>query len=176
MTLNDSFEDKLKVGQKVEKGIIDLLTKLLPPGYTVLNTDQTRGSVQREDYSLIDVVILKDKNPVLGIECKRTQTELRNSWKMNNWSPLHNTVINGSSLRKYQEADFPYWIINVQEWAHRVYAAHKNMVLSSRCGPKIYKKTGGYMLNICTETWYEYKGEVKMKKVLEDILKKEKIC
>lgn len=176
MTNYDSFEQKLKVGQKVEKGILDLLTTILPVGYEVVNTDQTRGSTQRNDYSLIDVVILKDGQPVLGIECKRSQTELRQCWKMNNWSPLHNTVINGSSLRKYQEAKFPYWIINVQEWAHRIYAAHKNMVLNSRCGPKIYKKSGGYMMNICSETWYEYKGDVKMSTVLKDILKKEKIC
>lgn len=63
------FEQNLVTGMRLECSVRDQLSRLLPD-YTVRITDQDKDSLEREEFSLVDVIVLKGDHPVLGIECK----------------------------------------------------------------------------------------------------------
>lgn len=178
MQLNDSFKNKLEVGQRIEKGVRIGLTRLLPDGYTAKVTDQDPDSPEREEYHLIDVVILQYGLPVLGIECKCTLTKLEHCWSICGWDPIYNTPLNDSSLRKYKESPFPYYLMNVQVWARRVYVCDQKTLFESRFDLGKKKKGSDVKLyNVCAEKWMTYEGDdVRLLRILTDILKREGIC
>lgn len=175
MQKNDSFRSKLVNGQLLEVSVVDHLQRLLP-GYTVRSTNQDHSSLEREEFSLVDVIVLKGDHPLLGIECKRSSTKFRKCREINGWDGDFNTPLNNTSLRKYKESQFPFYVLNINQFCHRVFTADIDTILKSRHDMGQVKESGVIIYNIDSSTWNCYEGNVKLDTVLLDILKKERLC
>ena len=173
MNLYDSFKNKLEVGQRIECAVRDQLQKLLPD-CTVFVTRQD-DPIERFKYNLGDVVVHKDGHTILGIECKRGNTKLKSCWSMNGWSGVWNTPINRSSWKEYQKAFFPVYVINLQEFAHKVFVADVPTIKNSKFGLDMFVQ-GRWVHNIDSRGWTRYEDDVTLSVILMDILKKEGIC
>lgn len=172
MDKNDPFLQKLSEGQFIEKAVRDRLQDLLP-GYTVRCTDQDTRSLEREEFFLVDVIVLKGDHPVLGIECKRSETKFRKCMEINGWDGDYNTPLNNTSLRKYKESQFPFWVININQFCHKAFAADLDTILKSRHDYGQKKKSGVIIYNIDSSTWMTYEDKFKLTDILSDIIRKE---
>lgn len=172
MESNSSFTQHLVEGQLIEVAVRKQLQRLLP-GYTVKCTDQTHLSKERDEYSLVDVVVLKDDKPVLGVECKRSETKFRKCDQINGWDGDYNTPLNNTSLRKYKESQFPFYVININQFCHKAFAANIDTILHSRHDQGQRKPSGVIIWNLDSSTWMVYEGEFKLSDILTDIIKKE---
>ena len=171
----DNFKEKLVKGQYIEFAVADCLKTMLHD-YRVINTRQD-NEIDRYVYSLIDVVVMKDDHIVLGIECKRGKEKLQCCLNKNGWDGDYNTVINASSLHQYKEATFPVYVINFNEFCHKVLVADLPTLLNSPNDAGRYvKKSGEIRYNIDSRKWMIYEGDIYLKDILLDILKKEKLC
>lgn len=175
MTSNEEFLQKLTEGQKLEVAVVKALRRLLP-GYKVIQTPQD-NDIDRYIYSLIDVVVEKDDHILFGVECKYGKEKYQKCLQKNGWDGDYNTVINGSSLHKYKQATFPVWVINLNEFCHKAFAADLPTILNS---PQDYgknvKKSGEVRYNIDSRTWMVYEDKFTLTDILTDILRKEKLC
>ena len=172
MDKNDPFLQKLSEGQFIEKAVRDRLQELLPE-YTVRCTDQDTKSLEREEFSLVDVIVLKGDHPVLGIECKRSETKFRKCMEINGWDGDYNTPLNNTSLRKYKESQFPFWVININQFCHKAFAADLDTILKSRHDYGQKKKSGVIIYNIDSSTWMTYEDRFTLTDILSDIIRKE---
>ena len=172
MTNTTQFKQKLEEGQVIEIAVRDHLQRLLP-GYTIKNVDQDKDSLEREEFSLVDVVVLKGDHPVLGIECKRSETKFRKCLQINGWDGDYNTPLNNTSLRKYKESQFPFWVININQFCHKAFAANLDTILTSRHDSGQRKPSGVIIYNLDSSTWMTYEDDFKLSTILEDIIKKE---
>lgn len=167
------FEGNLKKGQKVEESVRDLSQKMLPD-CKVFVTDQS-DPIERIKYNLVDVVVQKDGHTVLGIECKRNNKKMYASWKINGWSGDWNTPINKTSWDQYLQAQFPVYIINIQEFAKKAYMADLDTVKNSKFGPD--QRVGVRdVYNIDSHTWKVYEGKFTLTDILSDIFRREGLC
>lgn len=166
------FVQKLTEGQKIELAVVDHLKKLLP-GYKVIHTPQD-NDIDRYIYSLIDVVVVKDDHIVLGVECKYGKEKYQKCLQKNGWDGDYNTPLNRSSLHRYKEATFPVWVININEFCHKAFAADLKTILSS---PNDYgrniKKSGEVIYNVDSRSWRRYEGDFDLTTILTDIIKEE---
>lgn len=169
---NDGFLQKLTEGQKLEQAVVITLKKLLPD-YQVVHTPQD-NDIDRYIYSLIDVVVEKDGRILFGIECKYGKEKLRNCLAVNGWDGDYNTVINQSSLHKYKEAYFPVYVLNYNQFCHKVFTADlKTLLGSPNDAGKYVKKSGEIRYNVDSRSWNTYEGKLDMTDILSDIIKKE---
>lgn len=170
------FEQNLVTGKRLECSVREQLSRLLP-NYTIRITDQDKDSLEREEFSLVDVIVLKGDHPVLGIECKWGDVKLNNCLTVNGWDGDYNTPLNNTSLRKYKEAQFPVYLINVNHWCHKAFAADLPTILKSpNDAGKYVKKSGVIRYNVCSKSWMVYEDKWSVKTILTDILRKEKLC
>ena len=174
MTTMVQFEKNLKEGQKVEEAVRDHIEKMLPDCKVFISKQD--DDLERMIYSLVDVVVMKDSKVVLGIECKLSRKKYRYCLRHNGWDGDWNTPLNNTSLRKYREARFPFYVVNINEFCHKAYAADIPTILGSRFGKEIRKKSGVLIENIDSHTWMVYEGKFSLTDILTDILKKEKLC
>jgi len=166
------FKHKLAEGQTVEEAVARTLRTLLP-GYEVINTIQD-DPVERWRYSLIDVVVMKGDDIVFGIECKRGEVKYEACLNRCGWDGDYNTPLNRSSLKKYKEASFPVWIININEFCHKAFAAPLDVVLQSpNDAGRNVKRSGEWIYNNDSRGWTMYEGDFKLSDILKDIIKKE---
>lgn len=174
MNLTDSFSDKLKEGKVIEDAVYATLDQILPEHYSVKMTDQSPGAKERKLYNLVDVVVFYKKCPIVGIECKYSETPFRYCQKINGWSPDLNTPINDTSLRKYRLSNFPYYVLNVNKFAHKILVADSHTLFNSRFSRPQAKPDSltTVIWNICGETWDIYEDDVKLSDILKDILRK----
>lgn len=172
MERKSSFSQKLAEGQIIEAAVKSHLQRLLP-GYTIKNVDQNKDSLEREEFSLVDVVVMKGDHPVLGIECKRSETKFRKCLEINGWDGDYNTPLNNTSLRKYKESQFPFWVININQFCHKAFAAKLDTILTSRHDSGQRKPSGVIIYNLDSSTWMTYEDDFKLSTILEDIIKKE---
>lgn len=172
MERNSSFSHKLAEGQVIELAVRSHLQKLLP-GYTIKCVDQDNKSLEREEFSLVDVVVLKGDHPVLGIECKRSETKFRKCLEINGWDGDYNTPLNNTSLRKYKESQFPFYVININQFCHKAFAANLDTILHSRHDSGQVKPSGVIIYNLDSSSWMVYEDEFKLTDILSDIIKKE---
>lgn len=175
--MKKDFNTRLKEGRRLEKGVKVILEQLLPE-CTVKNTDQDWGSKEREEYHLCDVVVLnKDGKPVLGIECKYNNEIYPSCKILNGWDYEHNTPLNASSVREYIQAEFPLYVMNFNEKINKVLVADIYTIMLSKrdCGKR--KKSGDTFYNYDSRNWMVYEAKDGItKEILQDILKKEKLC
>lgn len=166
------FKHKLTEGKKVEEAVVKVLQRLLP-GYEVINTVQD-DRVQRYKYSLIDVVVMQGEHICFGIECKRSEVKYEACLNRCGWDGDYNTPLNHSSLMAYKDAYFPVWIININEFCHKAFAAPLDVVLKSPndAGMNV-KRSGEVIYNNDSRGWNRYEGEFTLADILEDIIKKE---
>ena len=166
------FVQKLTEGQRIELAVVDHLKELLP-GYKVIHTPQD-NDIDRYIYSLIDVVVVKDDHIVLGVECKYGKEKYQKCLQKNGWDGDYNTPLNRSSLHRYKEATFPVWVININEFCHKAFAADLKTILSS---PNDYgrniKKSGEVIYNVDSRSWRRYEGDFDLTTILTDIIKEE---
>ena len=167
-----TFRQKLEEGQLIEAAVKSHLQRLLP-GYTIKNVDQEQSSLEREEFCLVDVVVLKGDYPVLGIECKRSETKFRKCLEINGWDGDYNTPLNNTSLRKYKESQFPFYIININQFCHKAFAANLDTILHSRHDQGQRKPSGVIIYNLDSSTWMVYEDDFKLTDILSDIIKKE---
>ena len=170
----DTFRSKLANGQLFEASVVRHLQELLPQ-YTVRGTIQDRDSLEREEFSLVDVIVLQGDHPVLGIECKRSSTKFRKCLQINGWDGDYNTPLNNTSLRKYKESQFPFYVININQFCHKAFAADIDTILRSRHDNGQKKPSGVVIWNLDSSNWMVYEGEFKLTDILKDIIKKERI-
>ena len=168
-----NFDTNLKKGQKVEESVRDLSQKLLPD-CKVFVTDQS-DPIERIKYNLVDVVVQKDGHTVLGIECKRNRTKWGICYKLNGWSGNWNTPINVTSWDQYLQAQFPVYIINIQEFAKKAYMADLDTVKNSKFGVD-WRVEGRDVHNIDSHTWKVYEGNFTLTDILSDIFRREGLC
>lgn len=167
-----SFKKNLAEGQLIENAVKNHLQKLLPD-YTIKCVDQDNSSLEREEFSLVDVVVLKGDHPVLGIECKRSETKYIKCDQINGWDGDYNTPLNNTSLRKYKESQFPFWVININEFCHKAFAANLDTILNSRHDQGHRKPSGVIIYNMDSSTWKTYEDDFNLTDILTDIIKKE---
>lgn len=167
-----TFRQKLEEGQLIEAAVKSHLQRLLP-GYTIKNVDQEQSSLEREEFSLVDVIVLKGDHPVLGIECKRSETKFRKCLEINGWDGDYNTPLNNTSLRKYKESQFPFYVININQFCHKAFAANLDTILHSRHDQGQRKPSGVIIWNLDSSTWMVYEDDFKLTDILSDIIKKE---
>lgn len=170
-----NFEHNLVKGQQIEVYVKQWLKTLLPD-CEVINTNQALGSIERDKYHLCDVVVVKDGKTVLGIECKRSVKKYEKCLEHNGWDGDYNTPLNSSSLQKYKESEFPFYVLNINQFCHKIFIADIPTIINSPKDCSIRKKTGVVIYNIDSSTWKEYNGDVKLSEIIKDILKKEKLC
>lgn len=171
----DNFKEKLVKGQQIEVGVKTQLERILP-GSEVINTNQEFGSEERDIYHLCDVVVVKDGKTILGIECKRSTTKFHKCKQMNGWDGDYNTPLNSTSLRKYYQSEFPFYVLNINQFCHKVFTADIPTIMMSRRDKGMVKDSGVIIYNFDSSTWTCYEGDVNLSQVLTDILKKEKLC
>lgn len=156
MKKSDTFKKKLTCGQTIEQAVCKHLTNLLPD-YKVKNCDQSKNSKDRDDYNLVDVIVCdKDGKPVLGVECKRSQTPYRLCFQKNGWKPWDNTPLNLSSIKHYADAEFPFYIININEFAKTILVAPIQKVLQSPHDEGYRKESGELVINFNSFSWMHY--------------------
>ena len=171
---NTSFLLNDAKGKEVEQSVVRHLKELLPD-CTVLNTPQD-NEIDRFLYSLIDVVVIKDGRIVFGVECKRGLEKYQACKNLCGWDGDYNTPLNGSSLHKYKAAQFPVWLININEFCHKALVAPLPVIMAS---PHDYgrntKRSGETIYNVDSTNWniYDYEGDVPMAGILQDIINKE---
>lgn len=175
MKVTDSFVKKLENGQVVEQAICKHLRTLLPD-CEVRITEQSFGASDRDRYSLVDVIVLKDNQPILGIESKRSSTPFRKCKDFCGWESRYNTPLNNTSIRKYQESTFPFYILNINQFAHMAFTADIHTILESDHDLGQKKPSGVIIYNYNSSSWMTYRGQFKLTQILQDILKKENIC
>lgn len=169
---NTGFLQNLTKGKLVEEAVVKQLQEIIPE-YRVINTPQD-NEIDRIKYSLIDVVVLDRTGvPVLGIECKRTLEKYQACKNICGWDGDYNTPLNGSSLKKYREARFPVWIININEFCHKVLVAPIQVVLASpNDAGRNMKWSGDVIYNVDSRTWNIYEGDFSLSDILIDIIRK----
>lgn len=172
MQNTDTFKSKLANGQLFEVSVVRHLQALLPQ-FKVRTTNQESDSLEREEFSLVDVVVLDGNHPVLGIECKRSSTKFRKCLQINGWDGDYNTPLNNTSLRKYKESQFPFYVININQFCHKAFAADIKTILQSRHDQGQVKPSGVIIYNLDSSNWMVYEGEFKLTDILKDIIKKE---
>lgn len=170
-----NFEHNLVKGQQIE-AYVKLWLKRLLPDCEVINTNQEYGSKERDTYHLCDVVVVRDNITILGIECKWSCKKYEQCLDHNGWDGDYNTPLNSSSLQKYKESEFPFYVLNINNFCHKIFTADIPTILSSPKDCSIRKKTGVVIYNIDSRNWTEYDGDVKLSEIIKDILKKEKLC
>lgn len=170
---NTSFTLNDAKGKVVEKAVVKILTGLLPQ-YTTRITDQDPDSLERIEFSLVDVVVLDGYHPLLGIECKRGLEKYNACLNRCGWDGDYNTPLNGSSLHQYKEAQFPVWVININQWCHKAFAADIHTILKSPNDAGMNtKRSGEIIYNNDSRGWSVYEGDFTLKQILIDIIKKE---
>ena len=166
------FTHNLTEGKKVEEAVVKVLQGLLP-GYEVINTVQD-DPIERFKYSLIDVVVMKGDHICFGIECKRSEVKYEACLNRCGWDGDYNTPLNHSSLMQYKDAYFPVWIVNINEFCHKAFAAPLPVVLKSpNDAGKNVKRSGEVIYNNDSRGWTVYEGDFKLSDILKDIIKKE---
>lgn len=168
------FSKNLSEGQLIEVNVVKQLQHLCP-GCEIKNTNQDKGAEERDIYHLCDVVIIKDGKTVLGIECKRSMEKFYSCEEKYGWDGDYNTPLNNTSIRKYRDAEFPFYILNINQFCHKIFTADIMTVLKSRSAC-VRKDNGVIIYNYDSTNWNEYSGNVHLSEVLQDILKKEKLC
>lgn len=175
MQINKDFRCKLSFGQIIEQAVTKKLTDLCP-NYRVKNTEQEFGSQDRKDFNLVDVVVIDEQNkPILGIECKRSATPYRLCYDKNGWKPEDNTPLNKSSLKHYEGAGFPFYVINFNQFAKTILVAELKKVLTTEHDRGNVKPSGETIYNFNCSDWTHYYN-TGLKEILTDILIKHKLC
>lgn len=171
------FEKNLKEGRRLEEAVKNCLKKRLI-GYEVSVTNQGKDSPERETYSLVDVIVREwDGRPVLGVECKLSETKYEACMNRNGWDGDVNTPLNNTSLHEYKKASFPFYIVNINTWCKRAFAADIPTILNSpNDAGRNVKKSGVIIYNIDSSSWMSWEGDFTITDILTDILKKEGIC
>lgn len=169
---HNDFRTNLSEGQQIELAVVDHLTTLLPD-CKVFQTPQD-NEIDRYIYSLVDVVVMKDDHILFGIECKYGEEKYQKCLIKNGWDGDYNTPINRSSLHKYKEADYPVYLININRWCHKAFAADLKTILGSPndAGRNI-KKSGEVIYNVDSRSWMTYEGQFRLTDILKDIIRKE---
>lgn len=175
MQYGDNFKQKLAKGQLIEVSVMNHLTRLLPD-CKVINTNQEWGSQERDIYHLCDVVVERDGKPVLGIECKRSIHKFNKCMEICGWDGDWNTPLNSTSLKKYQESEFPFYILNINQFCHRIFTADIDLINQSTHDKGKVKPSGVIIYNFDSSNWNCYQGNIGIDQVLTDIIKKEKLC
>lgn len=168
MERNDTFERKLTFGQQIENAVKRILKEKFPH-YSVRMTDQTKGSSDRDNLCLVDVIVEKEGRPVLGIECKRSATKFYSCLDKNGWDGNNNTPLNKSSLEHYKQADFPFYIININQFCHTILVASIEQVLHSPHDPGIRKPWGEVIYNFDCTLWKHYYN-TKLTEIIDNII------
>jgi len=172
MERNSSFSLKLAEGQKIELAVVNHLQELLPD-YKIIHTPQD-NDIDRYIYSLVDVVVIKDDRILFGIECKYGEEKYQKCLVKNGWDGDYNTPINRSSLHKYKEAGYPVYLININQFCHKAFAADLPTILGSpNDAGKNVKKSGEVIYNVDSRTWMVYEDKFRLSDILSDIIKKE---
>ena len=169
------FRSKLEKGQLIESGVCHILSRIFPD-CVVKNTQQEFGSKDRDDYKLCDCVVIRNGVTILGIECKRSKEKFRKCMEFNGWDGDYNTPLNNTSIRKYKESDFPFYVLNVNEFCHKVFAADIHTIMKSRHDNGQKKPSGTIIYNFDSSSWMTYTGDFKIQDVLTDIARKEGLC
>ena len=170
---NTAFQQNDAKGKEVESAVCDRLSVLLPT-YTTRITEQDPDSLERIEFSLIDVVVLDGNRPVLGIECKRGQEKYQACKNRCGWDGDYNTPLNRSSLHRYKEAQFPVWLININEFCHKAFAAPLSVILESPNDAGMNtKRSGEVIYNVDSRNWNTYEGSFTLTDILKDIIDKE---
>lgn len=160
----------------MEEAVKSRLTSLLP-GYEVRVTDQDRSSLERYIYSLVDVIVLKDGSPVLGVECKMGETKYESCKNRNGWDGDFNTPLNNTSLKEYKEAEFPVYVVNINTFCHRAFAADIPTILASpNDAGKNQKGSGVIIYNVDSSKWLSWYGNFTLSDILTDIVRREGLC
>lgn len=177
--MENVFEKNLKEGRRLEEAVKNCLKKKLI-GYEVSVTDQEKDSPEREMYSCVDVIVRDfwdGGRPVLGVECKLSETKYEACKNRNGWDGDVNTPLNNTSLHRYKKASFPFYVVNINTWCHRAFAADIPTILDSpNDAGRNVKKSGVIIYNIDSSSWMSWEGEFTITDILTDILKKEGIC
>lgn len=170
-----NFNDNLNEGRRLEESVKTHLSLLLP-SFDVQVTDQT-DQIERIKWSLVDVVVKKDGHPVLGVECKLSETKYEACMARNGWDGDFNTPLNDSSLREYKKSPFPFYVVNINTWCHRAFAADIPTILSSPNDAGMNRKKSGVVIyNIDSSSWMSWEGDFKVTDILSDIIRKEGLC
>ena len=175
MQYGKDFREKLEQGQLIEYSVKEHLQELLPH-CEVINTNQEKDSPERDIYHLCDVVVIDNGKPILGIECKRSQTKFLKCRELNGWDGDYNTPLNSTSIRKYMDSEFPFYVLNINQFCHRIFTADIITIMLSRRDRGQVKDSGVIIYNYDSSTWTCYEGKVGLDLVLTDILKREKLC
>lgn len=172
--MKTEFNKTLKEGQVLEEAVRKRLRVLLPPCYEVTVTDQRKDSLDRYIYSLCDVRVTKGDHTVLGIECKLGKTKYEACLNRNGWDGDYNTPLNASSLRTYKEANFPFYIVNINQFCHKAFAARLDKVLKSpNDAGKNVKVSGEVIYNIDSRDWMTWEGDFNLTDILMRIIGRE---
>lgn len=167
-----SFKKNLAEGQKIENAVVDQLRELLP-GYSIIHTPQD-NEIDRYIYSLVDVVVVKGGRILFGVECKYGEEKYQKCLVKNGWDGDYNTPINRSSLHKYKEAGYPVYLININRWCHKAFAADLSTILNSpNDAGKNVKESGEVIYNVDSRSWMVYEDDFNLTDILADIIKKE---
>ena len=173
--MKTEFNETLKEGQVLEEAVVRKLRELLPD-YDVVHTVQD-NEIDRYRYSLIDVVVSFGDHILFGIECKIGFEKYLSCQVQNGWDGDYNTPINDSSLKKYKEAQFPVYLLNINTWCHRAFWADlKTILFSPNDAGKNHKKSGVIIYNVDSRGWKGYEGSFTLTTILKDIMKKEGLC
>lgn len=170
------FESNLRKGRMLEEAVRERLAELLPK-YKVVMTQQDNSSLEREEYSLIDVVVLAGTRPVLGIECKWGDEILYCCQAVNGWPSDYNVVLNSTSLHKYKEAEFPVYVLNVNHWCHKAMVADLHTILSSpNDSGRWIKYSGVVRYNVDARGWIVYEADWTVRTIVADVVRREGLC
>lgn len=173
MENNVNFTANLEEGRMLERAVQKKLSELLP-SYRVKMTDQGFDSKERDDYSLVDVVVLNAlEQPVLGVECKLSETKFKNCKKFNGWDGDFNTPINRTSLRKYKSSSFPFYLVNINKFCHRAFAASLQTILASPHDYGVEKPWGALVYNVDSTNWMNWYEDFTLTDILTDIIRRE---
>lgn len=169
------FNQKLGKGQVIERGVVKLLHSMMPD-CDIKNTNQEWGSAERDEYNLCDCVVIRDGKTILGIECKRSAQKFLKCKEFNGWDGDFNTPLNNTSIKKYEESDFPFYVLNINEFCHKAFAADIKTISKSNHDKGIRKPSGVVIYNYDSSDWMVYEETFTVRQILSDIMKKEGLC
>lgn len=174
METKSEFKEKIEFGNKLEQKVCESLSSCLSSDYEVRITNQEFRSNDREKFKTCDVVVIKDSKTVFGIECKIGDSVYRKCFDHNGWSSDDNIVLNKHSIDRYEQSDFPFFILNLNVFSRKVFwidVKKLNKVRHSIGYRKSnYCNSSDEVVNYNGGEWNEYKG-VSLEVILGDIIK-----
>lgn len=167
------FYNNTPQGERLEKAVERDLKDVLPPTLSARRTDQSKGSKDRLNGDLADVIITDQAGNIrYAVECKWAETPYLKCWEHNGWTTDVNVPLNTEAVDWYRRADYPIYILLVNEHSRTILFADIPTLLSSRAGD-VYKKDYGFqhIQNYDGSAWRIYKGKISLTNILSDIYK-----